>query len=50
MPNFERLVLGCIESEFCKEILDLIAICFEKKIEKKEHGKKLKALDEIYKI
>ena len=34
--NFTRLVLGCIEAKFRKEILVRIAICFEKKIEKKE--------------
>ena len=34
LANFERLVLGCIEAEFCKYIVNT----------------RLKALDEIYKI
>ena len=41
-PNFEGLVLGCIDADFCKYILVGIAICFEKNIKKKGHGKKLK--------
>ena len=33
--NLTGLVLGCIEANFCKKILVGIAICFEKKIEKR---------------
>ena len=42
--NFTGLVIGCIETKFCKKIIKIcvgIAICFEKKIKKKGHGKKL---------
>ena len=34
LAYFERLVLGCVEADFCKEVLNT----------------RLKALDEIYKI
>ena len=40
--NFTRLVLGCIEAKFCGEILVGISCLFEKKIEKKGPGRKLK--------
>ena len=40
--NLKGLVLGCIEAKFCKCICVGIAICLEKKIKKKGHGKKLK--------
>ena len=42
-PNFEGLVLGCIDAKFCKKIFVGISYLFEKKI-------RWKALDEIYKI
>ena len=37
--NFTRLVLGCIETTFCKQILVGISYLFEKKIEKREMGR-----------
>ena len=40
-PNFEGLVLSCIDADFCKEILVGISYLFEKKIEKEGHGRKL---------
>ena len=38
-PNLEGLVLGCIDADFCKEILVGISYLFEKKIEKKDMGR-----------
>ena len=40
--NFVGLVLFCIDAKFSNKIFVGIAICFEKKIKKKGHGKKLK--------
>ena len=43
--NFKRLVLRCIDADFCKQIIKKfvgIWIWFEKEIEKMEHGKRLK--------
>ena len=38
-PNFEGLVLGCIDADFFKQILVGISYLFEKKIEKRDMGR-----------
>ena len=38
-PIFERLVLGCIDADFCKYIHVGISYLFEKKIEKMDMGR-----------
>ena len=49
MANFQELSLGCIDADFCNEMLVFVGIriLFEKEIGKKGTGK---ALDEIYHI
>ena len=39
LANFEKLVLGCIETNLCIQILVGISYLFEKKIEKRDMGK-----------
>ena len=40
-PNFERLVLDCVDADFCKVIFVGIGILFEKEVERRGQGRKL---------